>query len=87
MAWYDKNSESQTHEVGKGKQPNEWGFYDMHGNVLEWTSTAVGWDRVIRGGSWFTSAGQCESSNWSRFLLDVRNSSFGFRLYASAGTD
>ena len=34
-AWYSNNSESRTHPVGQ-KKPNEFGLYDILGNVWEW---------------------------------------------------
>lgn len=93
--WYCGNSGRRTRPIAT-KAPNAWGLYDMHGNVGEWcldwygdypakASTdprgpESGPGRVVRGGSWFSNAGNCRSAARFHWPPGSRSDAIGFRL-------
>lgn len=78
-AWYESNSGNKTHEVKK-KTANDYGLYDMSGNVWEWCWDTSGADRVRRGGCWDSSAAYCVVSDPRYNTPGYRDSIIGFRI-------
>ena len=101
-AWFNENSGESTHPVGR-KKPNAWGIHDMPGNVFEFcqdwygdypngpitdpVGPKNGSDRVIRGGSWCFSAGNCLSAARGKDWPGLQNfniGGLGFRVAVSS---
>jgi len=94
-AWYDSNSSNKTHPAGV-KLPNEFGLYDMSGNVREWCwdwygmypvgaqtdyrGAASGTDRVVPNGSYFNIADFVAVAYRLNYYPDLQSSTIGFRV-------
>ena len=99
IAWYDKNCNERPHEVGK-KTPNAYGLHDMLGNVYEWVQDrkgayaggkandpqgpSRGTLRVMRGGSWETTAKSCRAPHRFDAAQGFRIHALGFRVLMEA---
>ena len=95
VAWHGKDSAGESHPVAIIRA-NELGIYDMSGNVSEWcndwygkyisgsqtnpTGSYSSSCRVYRGGSWFSSPGQCRVSSRLGIKPDSRSDTLGLRL-------
>lgn len=87
IAWYEGNSNETTHDVGL-KRPNQFGLFDMLGNVWEWCwdlydPEVYGSYRIFRGGGWSDESRGCLASNRRRSHPTYAIDDLGFRVARS----
>jgi serine/threonine protein kinase/formylglycine-generating enzyme required for sulfatase activity len=77
-AYYQQNSGGRSWPVGS-KKPNDFGLFDMHGNVWCWCQDSAKVEPVLRGGSFLDPASNVRTTHRWRVWPLFRNTGVGFR--------
>jgi formylglycine-generating enzyme required for sulfatase activity len=88
IAWYDANSGNKPHPVGT-HQPNAWGLWDMHGNVIE---QCLDWYGSYPGGAVTNPSGPVpgilQASRGGGWQFNMAHARSAYRVAGSpAGSD
>ena len=98
VGWFADTGGESTHPVG-GKAANNFGLYDMLGNVWEWTGdwydsypftltdptgATTGYERLNRGGSWRRDTRFARAAYRANVKPYFRSNDLGFRLARTA---
>lgn len=82
VAWYVRNSNDKTHEVGK-KKANGYGLFDMSGNVYEWCWDSSSSNRYDCGGSYDNFDFYCKVDYSYYSIANYQYNNIGFRIVCS----